>query len=659
MFRKLLFMCGFLYLFISYHTFAQASHGGLPESFNYPNNKEYNSNIIKVNFNNDSVNQFLNTRCTQGCRLHVGSFINADYSSSQNIGSWYETPNGSYIYTVTFYLKDAKGIGISFSDINIPSDSKLFVYNASKSFVAGSFINQNIPENKHFTIEPVEGNYITIEFDNLHSKEINYKIEGFSYFFDFNYIYKDKRTGFGMSGDCEVNIHCPEGNSVSNVANAVIRILLLDNGGWYLCTGSLINNTALDYKPYILTAWHCGDNATFQDLNKWIFYFLYESDNCDNPEVEPEHKTLVGCSKIAAAEYYSSQYDVGSDFYLALLNDSTVPVEYHPFYAGWDISDNQEATAKCIHHPSGDIKKVSFTDNITSNCFQFEDYSVKTHWKVIWAETETNHGVTEGGSSGSPLVNDKEQIIGTLSGGESSCKNLSGPDYYGKMAFSWNKNGTIPTRRLDCWLDPINTGATSLPGLAGDISVRYLYVHLNGSSSNLSSSPIINVGSTLNFSALILGYADSCNWQFEGGNPNSITMLPNDNVNVTYNKYGTYNVILTLYKNIDTTDKQTNNNSEYYTKTVSYKNFVSVVPILFPNPFDNTITLIAGNNITDYNINDFKLFDLTGNIVAVPDQISIKNNEVVISFPSSISNGIYILNTKINNTVNTYHVIKR
>ena len=112
-----------------------------------------------------------------------------------------------------------------------------------------------------------------------------------------------------------------------------------------------------------------------------------------------------------------------------------------------------------IHHPAGDIKKISrYTQSTTSSGYD---------WRVKWSSTDNGHGVTEGGSSGSPLLNANKQIIGDLSTGSSACSPaflLNGSDYYGKFSHSWDQNGNNSNRQLKPWLDPNNSGIISLNG---------------------------------------------------------------------------------------------------------------------------------------------------------------------------------------------------
>ena len=48
--------------------------------------------------------------------------------------------------------------------------------------------------------------------------------------------------------------------------------------------------------------------------------------------------------------------------------------------------------------------------------------------------TSNGHGVTEGGSSGSPIFNQSKRIVGQLSGGSSTCNSPNYSDLYGKMS---------------------------------------------------------------------------------------------------------------------------------------------------------------------------------------------------------------------------------
>jgi hypothetical protein len=162
--------------------------------------------------------------------------------------------------------------------------------------------------------------------------------------------------------------------------------------------------------------------------------------------------------------------DTGADF--ALVEMQQVPSTiWNAYYSGWDASGTAPSYGMGIHHPSGDYKKISRAGTVVSGTWAIAGY----HWRVSWVQTETNWGVTEPGSSGSPLFNQNHQLIGTLTGGGSYCDTPTANDFYGKFSKQWNHanntNSTssanywnMPTHMLQPWLDPNNTGATSMGG---------------------------------------------------------------------------------------------------------------------------------------------------------------------------------------------------
>ena len=48
----------------------------------------------------------------------------------------------------------------------------------------------------------------------------------------------------------------------------------------YVCSASVINNTAQDCTPYILTAWHCGEHTANQNLSGYTWYWNYQKTSC-------------------------------------------------------------------------------------------------------------------------------------------------------------------------------------------------------------------------------------------------------------------------------------------------------------------------------------------------------------------------------------------
>ena len=282
------------------------------------------------------------------------------------------------------------------------------------------------------------------------------------------------------SDPCEINVNCsPVGDLWQDEKKGVARILFVDGGGQGWCTGSLINNTSQDCKPYFLTALHCGVGATAANMTQWKFYFKYEAPSCTNPSTAGtlDDYFITGCIRIADSG--DNGGDSGSDFLLVKLGSSTneatiinnlKSANFSAYWNGWNANTTATTGGVGIHHPAGDIKKIS-TFSGTSVSAGWNGNGLLSHWRQSWSSNSNGHGVTEGGSSGSPLFNNSQgYIIGTLTGGSSSCNSPTSQDYYGKMSYHWTSNGTANNLRLKPWLDPTNSGVLTLAGSANPCS---------------------------------------------------------------------------------------------------------------------------------------------------------------------------------------------
>jgi hypothetical protein len=364
----------------------------------------------------------------------------------QNSGSWIELSNGDKIWQLVLTCEEALTVNLTFTNTSIPEGNELYVYNPDKSFILGSF-NQNHVYNGDLGTELVPGNTVIVEYyipaGNLLG-EVNVDKVTHGYRTASEFIEK----AFGSSGSCNMNVNCPDGTSWVNERNSVV--MLVSNGSGF-CTGALVNNVLNDGKPYILTANHCYSNPS-----SWVFRFNWESNQCTNPGSSPSFLSLSGATLRARR--------TPTDFCLVEitggLTNNTVPASHSPFFSGWDNSGSIPSTTVCIHHPSGDIKKIAFDDDAASISQAMGSAEANSTWTVSWDRNTT----TEGGSSGSPLFDQNHRVIGQLWGGGASCSNLSAPDYYGRFSMSWEPSGSNQTNQLKHWLDPNSAGAGFIDG---------------------------------------------------------------------------------------------------------------------------------------------------------------------------------------------------
>lgn len=389
-----------------------------------------------------------------------------------NSGIWQELPNGDRLWRLNIICPDALSINFLYDKFWIPKEGKFFIYSKDRKHCIGAFTARNNKGDRvnvrGFATELVHGSDVILEY--YQPKDITedaiisiaYVIHGYR-----SIIGNGENRGLGASGLCQVNVNCPEGSAWQNEKKAVARIITGNNS---LFTGALINTTNLDAKPYFLTANHSlylkynggitYDAVSNPNLDYFVFYWNYEASGCGNPYYEPNSYTTSGATVVANNSY--------SDFALYRLNEDPMELtNYTPFYLGWDCSGSSGTSGVCIHHPKGDIKKISTvaTTPISTDYYDVVEYPTATHWKVTWKATPIGHGTTEKGSSGSPLLNGEHRLIGQLHGGDSGCgESEYEPDWYGKFSVSWSGNNSI-YRQLNCWLDSINTGAQTIEGL--------------------------------------------------------------------------------------------------------------------------------------------------------------------------------------------------
>ena len=254
---------------------------------------------------------------------------------------------------------------------------------------------------------------------------------------------------------------CPEGDDWQCQRDAVVRLRISMGGGIYLCSGAMVNNTALDCRQLLLSSFHCADDMSDSDWGYLKVRYNYEYFDCGGTSSFNSH-ARTGVTLLTYSDDISAGGNInGSDFLLMEVEDPIFD-SWTPFYAGWDVSGSVSTSGVGIHHPSGDRKKIS---TYTSNLANSSAYFPGAHWRVYWEETVTEHGVTEGGSSGSPLFDEDGRIVGTLTGGASFCDSPNAPDYYGKMSFHWDGNNPISDdEKLEAFLDPIATGHQVLDG---------------------------------------------------------------------------------------------------------------------------------------------------------------------------------------------------
>jgi V8-like Glu-specific endopeptidase len=402
-------------------------------------------------------------RDNQGKFYRTGIIMPTDFTLA-NSGTWSLLANGDKVWRIQITAPDAKGTSLYFNKFYLPVGSRMHVYSPDREQMIGAFTSYNNHSSMLFTTVALRGESCIVEY----YEPADVAGQGIISINEVAYIYRgadmieDEQMGNMRSSDpCEVDVKCPEGDAWTDMIRGVCRVDVKEGTSYGYCSGSAINNTNQDCTPYILTAQHCGQDASAADFLQWKFRFNYQKGTCGGTGAAGQ--SMTGCVEIANSNDAGGSDNLNQgDFILCKLN-SNILATCNAYFNGWDHSGTVSPSGVGIHHPAGDYKKIS-TYSTNTVITSWSGTTPNTHWRVTWAATVTNHGVTEGGSSGSPLFNNNHLIIGQLSGGSSYCTSPTAPDLYGRTAYDWQSSGTTTNRQLKPWLDPTNSGVNTLVG---------------------------------------------------------------------------------------------------------------------------------------------------------------------------------------------------
>jgi hypothetical protein len=394
----------------------------------------------------------------------------------ENSGEWLQGENGYTVWKITIRSAGAKSLNIIFDEFNLSEAARLFLYNEKENHILGAFTSFNNKSSGKFAVSPVLGDEITVQYeipeDEIQNKP--FRITRINH--DYIGILKSggRRPLDKVAGSCNIDVNCDDWEDWNEINNSVCRMIV---NGTEVCTGVLINNSAENQKPYILSAAHCYDKKEYAATT--VYVFNYESPFCAPLDGDP-------INSISGAKM-KAQHD-SLDFALVEMS-SIPPPEYRPFYAGWNRSTALPTATVSIHHPQGDIKKIASDNNPPVIASFGSTYTKDGFLKILRWES----GVTESGSSGGPLFDTNKNVIGTLTGGEATCKNPVN-DYFNRFALCWDYRADS-AKQLKYWLDPVKSGVQVLNGkqFYEDENLCGAFTNLNDDD-DYSMIPLLNNG---------------------------------------------------------------------------------------------------------------------------------------------------------------------
>ena len=375
-------------------------------------------------------------------------------------GRWETSADGrTAVWRLRAASEGAVSLNLGFTSYRMPPGGRLWVYAADGSEVLGPFTEDDNQAHGELWTPVLGGDEVVIEVAVPEDRRAELDLRLGS----VNRGFRDLlgSTVSHYHGRCHIDVACSGGD---DWRDQVSSVAMYHVGGGSRCSGVLLNNTALDRKPYFLTAEHCVSSSA--EAARIVVYWNYQSATCgarNGPLAEHQSgATLVASwptwippaeGTAGVVEVPRDHLPVGTDFSLLLLSEEPVAADPPAYFAGWSRAAEAPATGVAIHHPMTHVKSMSF------------DYNPLTiteggaRWHAVFDD-----GAGEGGSSGGALFDPNKRVVGQWRGGNAHCRSSHKWADFGRLAMSWTGGGTKETRLSD-WLDPGGAGDMAIDGL--------------------------------------------------------------------------------------------------------------------------------------------------------------------------------------------------
>lgn len=364
---------------------------------------------------------------SRAMQVGITRLLDSSRSASLKRGLQWETQtNGERVARVSVTSPGASALRLALTVSRLPGEASFWFYSSVEGAEKFGPIRPGTLADGALYWSPVlSGEVATLEVhlpEGASPQDVEFVLTGVSHLiYDPQRNAWQKATGIGSAAGCAPDVVCTQPtDAVRAAASGVARMIFSRPDGSYLCTGTLVaDKDPASQIPYFLTANHCiSDEETARTLNT---YWFFEAPVC-GMETAPAMQQRYGGASLQVTD------EVLDNTLLRLKDDPPAGVTL----SGFDANPIAEPIAVIgIHHPRGDLKKLSSGAALGYGDFNGQGSFVK----VLW-----DRGVTEGGSSGSGIftfANNAYYLRGALKGGSSYCEYTTGDDLYSRLDLAW------------------------------------------------------------------------------------------------------------------------------------------------------------------------------------------------------------------------------
>jgi V8-like Glu-specific endopeptidase len=365
-----------------------------------------------------------------GVAKPVGTVINFSPARSLgkrvaglSVGAARGTGDAGFVWTAEVRVPGATAVRLHLTGVDLPAGAELYVYNlAGQAFGpytgrgplgdgelhTNTVFGERLLLQLHSPADTERAPRLTLAEVGVMGARFNaprYRPEGV---FDPNDLGSIVKAGnlCAANAACVVNAACQSGAPVNIAKDAVAGMLFQSGASFYICTGGLVaDSVTTSVIPYFLTAHHCI--STSGEASSLETYFDYET-TCSNPNcTQPYNNTgdTVGATIKASGST--------SDYTLLQLASTPASRDGVTTYLGWlstPVASTNNLALYRISHPQGSPQAYS------EGVVDVNKGTCRTLARGNFIYSRDTLGATEGGSSGSPVVNASGQIVGQLYG---------------------------------------------------------------------------------------------------------------------------------------------------------------------------------------------------------------------------------------------------
>jgi hypothetical protein len=321
--------------------------------------------------------------------------VSRPVDSGQINWSAVQLPGARRIWRAVIESPGALQVRVHISGFSAGS-GRLWVYGGGDEFL-GPYSEKGPLDSGEFWSGTVKGPRAVLEYEGA-AKPL-FRLDALSH----AWVNVTGPSGAGPAS-CELDAACYS-PYLQYIPGTFLYLFVADSGGLYQCSAAMVHTKAHTGEPYWLTANHCI--STESEAQSVEAHFADYAPACNYP-VPPQ-----GYGVARYPHFLVGAPESGGDYSLLRFPEDTGT-------AYFDLATTEPAVGESltgIHYPRGSFAHIAFGVRDPD-----QDVNVQgtTAPAAEYYQVEMRQGILEPGSSGSPLLNAKGEIVGVASAAPSA-----------------------------------------------------------------------------------------------------------------------------------------------------------------------------------------------------------------------------------------------